>query len=134
MKHLVLFIYALLISSLSFASGVHDEEKPIQHFKAADVTSLQEAKNIFFETTDSIKQKKLLDENELHEIHIITYTLEKSVAYLSVHLTDKGKTLAQDIAVVVEDIHINSENNRQEKTREQLNKYFLLVEKLTPLL
>ncbi|MGB0203953.1 MAG: DUF6746 family protein [Neptuniibacter sp.] len=134
MKHLVLCIYALLISSLTFASGVHDEEKPVQHFKAADVTSLPEAKNIFFETTNSIKQKKLLDENELHEIHIITYTLEKSVAYLSEHLTDKGKTLAEDIAVVVEDIHINSENNRQEKTRQHLNKYFLLVEELTPLL
>lgn len=134
MKHLVLCISALLISSLSFASGVHDEEKSIQHFKAADVTSLEEAKSIFFETSDSIKQKKQLDEKELHEIHIITYTLEKSVAYLSEHLTDKGQALAQDIAVVVEDIHINSENNRQEKTREHLDKYFLLVEKLTPLL
>lgn len=134
MKHLLLCTYALLISSLSFASGVHDEEKPIQHFKAAEVTNLQEAKNIFFETTDSIKQKKLLDENELHEIHIITYSLEKSVAYFSEHLTDKGQPLAHEIAVVVEDIHINSENNRQEKTREHLNKYFLLVEELTPLL
>ncbi len=134
MRHITLCVLALLFSSLSFASGVHDEEKPVQHFTVADVTNIQEAKRIFFETTESLEQKKRLDQKELHEIHIITYKLEKSVAYFSEHLTDKGKNLAQDIALVVEDIHINSENNRENKTREHLNKYFKLVEKLIPLL
>jgi len=67
---------------------------------------------------------------ELEQIHIITYSLEKSVYYFVENLEGEREDLAKKIAVAVEDIHVNAENNRQEKTKEHLNKYFNLVDKL----
>ena len=123
----------ILILSFAFALQVmaSDEakEEPIQHLKIADVTSVNDAKNIFIEKTSEIKSKKKLDQLELQQIHIITYSLEKSVAYFVENLIGERQELAKEIAVVVEDIHISSENNRQEKTKTLLNKYFDMAEK-----
>lgn len=123
---------ALLVCVLSVCSfNTTATEKPVQHLKVADVTSAIEAKKVFFETTAQIKSKKILDEQELHDIHFITYSLEKSIAYYAENLTGKSQKLAEKMAVVVEDIHINSENNRKEQTKKHLKKYFELAAKLS---
>lgn len=127
MKALLLSLFALVMTNPVLSSEDSDE-KPVQHIKASDVTSMQDAKNIFIEKTLEIKSKQKLDAAELHQIHFITYTLEKSVAYFSENLTGERQELAKEIAVVVEDIHINSENNRREKTKQHLVKYFQLAE------
>lgn len=123
----------ILILSFAFALQVmasdESKEEPVQHLKIADVTSMNDAKNIFIDKTSEIKSKKKLDQLELQQIHIITYSLEKSVAYFVENLTGERQELAKEIAVVVEDIHISSENNRQEKTKTLLNKYFDMAEK-----
>ncbi len=123
----------ILILSFAFALQVmasdESKEEPVQHLKIAEVTSAQDAKNIFIDKTSEIKSKKKLDQLELQQIHIITYSLEKSIAYFVENLTGERQELAKEIAVVVEDIHISSENNRQEKTKALLNKYFDLAEK-----
>ena len=124
---------ALLFFVIPFALHVlasdESKEKPVQHLKVEDVTSMEEAENIFIEKTADIKSKKKLDHQELHQIHFITYYLEKSVAYYAENLKGEKQKLAKEIAVVVEDIHINSENNRPEETKKHLNKYFELAEK-----
>ena len=124
---------AILIISLTFALHVmaSDEstEEPVQHLEIADITSMEDAKKIFIKKTSEIKSKKKLDQLELQQIHIITYTLEKSVAYFVENLKGERQQLAKEIAVVVEDIHISSENNRQKETERYLNKYFNLAEK-----
>ena len=123
----------ILIFSLSFALHVMasdpSREQPVQHVKIADVTSMSDAKNIFIEKTSEIKSKNKLDPLELQQIHIITYSLEKSVAYFAENLKGERQDLAKEIAVLVEDIHISSENSRQKKTETSLNKYFILAEK-----
>ncbi len=123
----------ILILSFAFALQVmasdESKEEPVQHLKIAEVTSAQDAKNIFIDKTSEIKSKKKLDQLELQQIHIITYSLEKSIAYFAENLTGERQELVKEIAVVVEDIHISSENNRQEKTKALLNKYFDLAEK-----
>ena len=123
----------ILILSFAFALQVmasdESKEEPVQHLKIADVTSMNDAKNIFIDKTSEIKSKKKLDQLELQQIHIITYSLEKSVAYFVENLTGERQELAREIAVIVEDIHISSENNRQEKTKTLLNKYFDMAEK-----
>ena len=123
----------ILILSFAFALQVmasdESKEEPVQHLKIAEVTSAQDAKNIFIDKTSEIKSKKKLDQLELQQIHIITYSLEKSVAYFFENLTGERQELVKEIAVVVEDIHISSENNRQEKTKALLNKYFDMAEK-----
>ena len=95
--------------------------------KLAEVTSASEAKRIFLETTAQIKSKTKLNPSELQEIHFITYSLEKSVAYFAESLTGEKQKMAQHIAEVVEFIHINSENNRKSETKVQLDKYFKLA-------
>ena len=123
----------MIIFSLAFAMHVmasnESKEEPVQHLKIPDVTSMKDAKKIFIETTSEIKSKKNLDQLELQQIHIITYSLEKSVAYFVENLKGERQELANEIAVVVEDIHISSENNRQKEAETYLNKYFNLAEK-----
>ena len=128
MKKLVILFFSLAFAVQVMASNEAKEE-PVQHLKIADVTSMKEAKKIFIEKTSEIKSKKKLDQLELQQIHIITYSLEKSVAYFVEKLKGERQELAKEIAVVVEDIHISSENSRQEMTKIQLNKYFDLAEK-----
>ena len=65
----------------------------------------------------------------MQQIHIVTYTLEKSVEYFAENLTDEKQELVKEIAVVVENIHLNSENNRKKDTQQQLIKYFELANK-----
>jgi len=133
MKKLVLFLFALAFVSPVLASDAAKEE-PIQHLKIADVTSMEDAKRIFIDKTSEIKTYKKLDAEKLHQLHIITYSLEKSVAYFAKNLKKENRTLAKEIAVVVEDIHIDSENNREEKTRQHLTKYFKLAEEFISVL
>ena len=55
--------------------------------------------------------------------------LEKSVSYFVKNLIGERQSFAKEIAVVVEDIHISSENNLPKKTKVHLNKYFNLADK-----
>ena len=128
MNKLVILIFSLAFSLHVMASD-DSKEEPVQHLKIADVTSMEDAKKIFIETTSEIKSKKKLDQLELQQIHIITYSLEKSLAYFVQNLEGERQDLAKEIAVVVEDIHISSENSRQKETETYLNKYFNLAEK-----
>lgn len=118
----------VLILSVAFALPVmasgESKQKPIHHLKIEEVTSLEDAKKIFAETTAEIRGKKKLDPAELQQIHFITYSLEKSVAYFVENTKGERHELAEEIAVIVEDIHVSSENGRQEETKALLIKYF----------
>ncbi len=128
MKQLALLVFSMLLS-LSVLAADESKEKPTQHLKIADVNSMEEAKEIFIDKTVEIRNKKTLNLEEVSQIHIITYTLEKSVAYFAENLKGEKQKLAKEIAVVVEDIHIASESNRLEKLKKHLNEYFDLVDK-----
>lgn len=128
MNKLMLLLFALAFTSPILASGVSKEE-PVKHMKIADITSMEEARESFISKTFDIRKMKKLDESELSQIHIITYSLEKSIAYFVVNLKKERQILAKEMAVVIEDIHINSENNRKEKTQQLLVNYFKLADK-----
>jgi hypothetical protein len=121
-----------LLSLILLACGKNKEdrrmEKPIQHLKIADITSYEKAKEVFQEETAKIKPKETLDSNSLNEIHIITYSLEKSVAYFANNLEGAQKAKAEELAVVVEEIHLDSENFRLEKTEMHLKRYIQLAD------
>lgn len=128
MKHFVLLVFAIFLSSTVLAA-VESKEKPTQHLKISDVNSMEEAKEILIDSTAKIRNLKTINLEKASQIHIITYTLEKSVAYFAENLKGDRQELAKEIAVVVEDIHIASENNRLEKINEHVNEYFNLVNK-----
>lgn len=128
MKQLALLVFTMLFS-LPVLSADDSKEKPTQHLQIAEVTSMEEAKEIFIDKTVEIRNKKTLNLEEASQIHIITYTLEKSVAYFVDNLKGEKQEIAKQIAVVVEDIHIASESNRLDDLQKHLDKYFDLVDK-----
>ena len=125
MKKLTLTLIACLLSfNASLATEV--AEKPVKHLIVENMHSFSEAKKVFLEMTSSLEAKEVLDKDELHQIHMITYSLEKSVAFYAENLNGDAQKLAEDIAVVVEEIHLASENTQQGSTREFLSNYFEL--------
>lgn len=108
----------------------HSDEKPIQHLKLEDITSLEEAKKVFRADTEKLKSMTKLDDSELSEIHFITYSLERAIAYFAENLQDKAQSISKEMAIVVEDLHLDSENGRAEKTRLHLDAYTKLTSSL----
>lgn len=130
-------IRLVLLVSLSFITAstlfpVHADEKPVKHITVADINSEQEAVGVFLETTEQLKNKTALDSAELSEIHVITYSLEKAVAYFFENELGEKKSIAKDMVKVVEEIHLGSENDRVEETRKSLEQYFDLAANFTP--
>ena len=118
-----------MLFSLSVLAADESKEKPTQHLQIEDVTSMEEAKEIFLDKTVEIRNKESLDLEAASQIHIITYTLEKSVAYFAENLEGEKQEQAKQMAVVVEDIHIASESNKLDELQKHLDKYFDLVDK-----
>ena len=108
------------------ATHEHDE-KPIQHLKLENILSLEEATTVFSKEVAFITGKEELTAGVLHEIHMSTYSLEKAVAFFMENSQGEEKSLAEEIAVIVEEIHLASENNRAEDTRGFIDQ----LEKLT---
>ncbi len=129
MKRLSLILSLIFISLISCASEV-ESEKPVQHLQLPDVTSIEAAEKVFLAKTEELKNIKTFDANTLHEIHIITYSLEKSIAYYAENLKGKHKKVAEAMAEQVEHVHLNSENNRPELTKNHLSQYFALAQNL----
>ena len=130
-RSIVFFFSALFTTFFSTVVLATDKakEKPTQHLQVADVTSMAQAKEVFLDTTAQIKSKKKVDPEAASQIHIITYSLEKSIAYFADNLTGEKQVLAKEMAVVVEDIHLASEKNRLEDLKLQMGKYAALVDK-----
>ena len=106
-------------------------EKPIQHLKLEDIATESSAVEVMQSTTEQLRAKTNLDALELHEIHMITYSLEKAVAFFAENLSGSRQETAQEMAVVVEEVHLSSENNRKEETKAALDQYFALFESFT---
>ena len=107
------------------------DEKPIQHLKLEDIATESSAVEVMQSTTKQLLAKNNLDALELHEIHMITYSLEKAVAFFAENLSGARQVTAQKMAVVVEEVHLSSENNRKEETKVALDQYFALFESFT---
>ena len=106
-------------------------EKPIQHLKLEDIASESNAVEVVQSTTEQLRARTNLDALELHEIHMITYSLEKAVAFFAENLSGARQVTAQEMAFVVEKVHLSSENNRKEDTKAALDQYFALFESFT---
>ena len=62
---------------------------------------------------------------------MITYSKEKAVAFFAENLSGALQVIAQEMAVVVEEIHLSSENNLEDATKAALDQYFALFESFT---
>ena len=114
-----------------FVISHEEDEKPIQNLKLEDIASESKALEVMQSTTVQLRIMTNLDALELHEIHMITYSLEKAVAFFAENLSGARQETAQEMAVVVEEVHLSSENNRREETKAALDQYFALFESFT---
>ena len=105
-----------------------ENEEPIQHLDLPDITSRDRAIAVMDSTTAELKSKNELNDEALHDIHYITYSLEKAVGYFAENSSGEQQAEAREMAEVVEEVHINSENNRAEETEEALETYYELQE------
>ncbi|MEM8835912.1 MAG: DUF6746 family protein [Planctomycetota bacterium] len=103
-------------------------EKPQQHKQLPDIESRDEAIAVMRSTTATLRSKETLDDAELNDVHMTTYSLEKAVAYFVEHSTGEQQAAASKMAEVVENVHLHSERYRAEQTRAALNEYFALEE------
>ena len=124
------FLSAALMGSYigTHSADVSASDQPIQHLQLPDVTSYEEAKTVFSNTTLELQGKTQLDATELQEIHVITYSLEKALAYLVENTAGDRNAAASKMAELVELVHLASENNRAAETKTNLGEYFKLAE------
>ena len=125
MKKLAVFLFITTTSILSLQALAEAvaADKPIQHLEVADMTSFEEAKSVYLETTAILLSKKELNAQELNEIHITTYSLEKAIAYFVENMSGDQQDQAEEMAEVVELIHLSSENDRADEARVYLEDY-----------
>ena len=137
-RHYLILCVALSLGFLGCQKDVEtvdvnseQAEKPIQHLKLEDIATESSAVEVMQSTTEQLRAKTKLDALELHEIHMITYSLEKAVAFFAENLSGARQVIAQEMAVVVEEVHLSSENNRKDATKAALEQYFALFESFT---
>ncbi|EDM25595.1 hypothetical protein LNTAR_08231 [Lentisphaera araneosa HTCC2155] len=102
-------------------------KKPTQHLKVADLTSLDNAVKVFNETVVKLKAKTKFDAAELNEIHLITYSTEKALAYFGENFTGEQKELAKKAVIVLEEVHLASESNNKDATQKKLTEFLALA-------
>ena len=87
-RHYLILCLALSLGFLGCQKDVEtvdvnsdQAEKPIQHLKLENIATKSSAVEVMQSTTEQLLAKNNLDALELHEIHMITYSLEKAVAF-----------------------------------------------------
>lgn len=131
MKKFVSALISALLIAFSTGYSTVMAEQPVQHRIVADITNYDEAKQVFANTTAEIKTKTKLDAAELHDIHMITYSLEKAIAYFVDNMQGDQQAQAEKMAEVVELVHLASENNRTAEIQVYLEDYFKRAEAFT---
>ncbi|NVK12082.1 MAG: hypothetical protein HWD83_08775 [Gammaproteobacteria bacterium] len=123
-----LFWAIVLMFSPSLALG----DDAVRHLELEEVTSFEVAEDIFSADTERLKAISELNPATLHDIHFITYSLETAVAFFVNNSHSEESAYYQELAEVVEEIHIASENGRAEETRDHLDRYFAMAEAREP--
>lgn len=127
-RSLSLLGLSIFIGACQDNANVSHEQKPVQHLQLPDITTQSEAWDVLQATSKQLRNRQQLDASELNDIHMITYSLEKAIAYFATQSEPTLAKQAQAIAIVVEDLHLHSENNRKEASQAALNRYFKLYE------
>ncbi|MDM7858363.1 DUF6746 family protein [Thiopseudomonas acetoxidans] len=112
-----IFTIAGLTIGLAFASVTFADEERVQHFKGLPAPDLATAVANFSEYNTRLEAKlasKLTDE-DLAEIHVLTYTLENALEKIEDELEELAETL--------EEVHVASETFDREKLKKNGDVY-----------
>lgn len=127
-RTLCLLGLSIIIGACQDNTELSNEQKPAQHLQIPDIVNQAEAWNVLQKTSQQLQSHQQLDASELNEIHMITYSLEKAIAYFATQSEPTLVKQAQAMAIEIEDLHLHSENNRREASQAALNRYFKLYE------
>lgn len=106
---LIIAAVAITASAISWA----DSDRPA-HAKGEPAETLQQAVSNLREYNDKLEKLVAKDElsaQELHEVHMITYTLENALQKIQADL--------EETAEVLEEVHLASESNKPGVVRER---------------
>ncbi|WP_242634399.1 DUF6746 family protein [Marinobacter salicampi] len=98
-------ICSLGVSTLALSPLTFAEERP-DHFEGKKATTLEQAVANFMEYNEklaNITGKESLSDQNMHEVHQMTYTLENAL--------EKIRNELGGLADVLEEVHIASESN-----------------------
>lgn len=122
-----LTLTALLTAMLAMPVLADDEEKPGEHFEGEPSATLAEAVANFSKYNEELAD--LLAEGELSmrdigEIHILTYNLENALEKISEEV--------EEMAEVLEEVHLGSEKGNVERVRSNGEIYLESAHTLIP--
>lgn len=102
-------VVALSVSALSWA----DSDRPA-HAKGEPADTLQQAVSNLSEYNSKLETLLVRDElsaTDMHEVHMLTYTLENALQKIQADL--------EETAEVLEEVHIASESNKPDVVKEK---------------
>ncbi|MEE4249369.1 MAG: DUF6746 family protein [Alcanivoracaceae bacterium] len=111
---------ALLTASLLLSAAAFADDKP-DHFKGEPSRTLAEAMNNFSEYNrklEALLAKDDLAPQDMHEIHVLTYTLENAL--------QKIDDSVDELEEMLEDVHKGSEHADPDKVKTQGKAYLEL--------
>lgn len=106
-------VFLILLSFLASSAVVAGEDRP-EHFKGLPADTLAQAVANFSEYNNKLAlliQQESLMPQDMHEVHMLTYTLENALAKIHAELT----ALAESLEVV----HLASERAEPEIVKAQ---------------
>jgi dsDNA-specific endonuclease/ATPase MutS2 len=116
----------VFVASCCAALGVHSEER-FDHYKGKPADTLEQAVANFSSHNEMLAEilaRKDLDIEALVAIHEITYTLENALEKINAEL--------EELAEVLEELHVASETANFEGTREHGKAYLDTARKVIP--
>ena len=112
---------AALTASLLLLSTPLIADDKLDHFKGAPAATLTEAMSNFSEYNrklETLLAKDQLAPQDMHEIHVLTYTLEKAL--------QKIDDSVDELEEMLEDVHKGSEHGDPDKVKKQGKSYLNL--------
>ena len=121
---LIIRTSAVLTASLLLSAPVFADDRP-DHFKGEPSRTLSEAMSNFSEYNrrlEALLTKDELAPQDMHEIHVLTYTLENAL--------QKIDDSVDELEELLEDVHKGSEHADPEKVKKQGKRYMELSNEL----
>ncbi len=123
---------AFLLKSMAFAtllasSSVWAQQVDVQHFVGKPANSAAEARANLKEThpkLEAILKRQKIDDDAMHEVHRLTYTLENAIHRLRAELEAAAESL--------EALHQSSEYMKADEAREHGKRYLEQIRAIVP--
>ncbi len=127
MKKRYVLLKSIALATLLSASSVWANQDDVQHFVGKPANSAAEARANLKEThpkLEAILKRHKIDDDAMHEVHRLTYTLENAIHRLRAELEAAAESL--------EALHQSSEYMKADEVREHGKRYLEQIRAILP--